>query len=665
MSARTSREAGASRVMGGRSSMDGKSGTGTGYLEQLNSPSIQKLMHSDASTTALLERLKMSLVTCVEFTKFIRKKYLLEEGHAQEMGKAYKNFFPEGGECSLQNSIHKVLEYDGKLAQVKLSYVAALQKMYDELTSLLASMTKMRKSLKESSRRLEKEVADAIHSAEKAKARYMSLCMDWEKLKLVDPAKTKLTLRGSKTTREQEEDLIRKIDNADMDYKQKVDHSTSLRNTYVSKERPKIVSELKDLILELDTAISIQLQKYTIWTENLILNSGVTIIPFEGSSGSMKDKAASVNAPQDLFEYLEAYCKNNDLMKKNLVPVDYRKHPSMIRHNASPHPSGIGIQSTYGNHSKGGMPTANESPFEVKHTPPTTPNSTKVSGGSGYSSGTVITTPGNNKKKTMMDVLGPAQDKQGNNSSKFGTLDPGSRRPGPGQSTLANTLAVSLGTDRQKSKDEAGPIIPAGSRLTKTFSVPLEHLAEYEQDLVPAIVRQCIYIIDKYGLYLEGIYRRSANVLEVSRLKEEIDRDPSNISMLLPSKNYTDSDIYLVSSLLKTFFASLPDPLLPSSMADEIKTCLSIENPVTRKNFMHGLIYKLPDCQYWTMRALIFHLKRVLDRQEKNRMNLKALCIIWGPSLVPPREDDINDVNYQINTMEVLFDVADQAFEPE
>ena len=183
--------------------------------------------------------------------------------------------------------------------------------------------------------------------------------------------------------------------------------------------------------------------------------------------------------------------------------------------------------------------------------------------------------------------------------------------------------------------------------------------------MVPALVRQCIYVIDKYGLDLEGIYRKSANVLDVSKLKDEIDRDPSNISMILPPKNYTDSDIYLAASLLKTFFSNLPDSLLPRDMASEVKTCLSIEDPVTRKNYMHGLIYKLPDGQYWTLRSLIFHLKRVLQHESTNRMNVKSMCIIWGPTIISPDEEDVNGVNYQITCMEVLFDVAEQAFEPE
>ena len=221
------------------------------------------------------------------------------------------------------------------------------------------------------------------------------------------------------------------------------------------------------------------------------------------------------------------------------------------------------------------------------------------------------------------------------------------------------STTVSMATaesDRPLSHIQTNNSMPPGTQKNfKTFGVPIENLVEFEQDMVPAIVRQCIYVIDKYGLDLEGIYRKSANVLDVSKLKEEIDRDPSNVAMILPPKNYTDSDIYLVGSLLKAFFAALPSSLLPEELGPEIKTCLSIPDQKTRKNYMHGLIYKLPDAQYWTLRALLFHLKRVADHESQNRMNLKSLNIIWGPTIISPNEDEPHDVNFQIGAILVTI----------
>ncbi|SCU86927.1 LADA_0E01046g1_1 [Lachancea dasiensis] len=651
-------------------------------------PEIARVLSSDVAINALLSRLKQSLLTCEELTKFVRKKSYLEDVHAQELGKTYKNFFQDSTPASsLQRSIHQVLDFDGKLAQVKHSYVIALQKMCDELGALLATMTKTRKGLKETSRRLEKEVADAIHLAEKAKNRYNSLCQDWEKLKMADPTKTKLTLRGSKTTREQEEDLQRKIDGADLDFKQKVDHSTSLRNTFLNKERPKIVSELKDLVLEMDTAIAIQLQKYTIWTETLILNSGVTVTPFD-SSKSMKSVAVSMSNSQDIYNFLNKYnqgSRSNNFVNKNLIPVEYKQHPSMAKPIQGRAGYNKPLQKSFNTSNiQTYNPPANSLPKRIVSTQHESPfDSTSNSNSDSPASVTknhqpvpVSQYPSNVpragsaspvplQQKPISSMLEAAENKDSSaehEGKDFATLDPGNAT----RTTSLTTSMVTSGSERPVSHIQSSLAMPPGiNRNFKTFGISLEALMEYEQEMVPAVVRQCIYVVDKHGLDLEGIYRKSANVLDVGRIKGEIDNDPSNISMIVPPKNHTESDIYLAASLLKTFFSSLPEPLLPPSMTSEIKTCLSIQEPVTRRNFMHGLIYKLPDSQYWTLRALTFHLMRVMDHEPSNRMNLKSVCIIWGPTIVAPNDTDINDVNYQIQAMEALMGAASQAFEPE
>ena len=669
--------------------------------ELLQSTAIQKVLNSDVAINALLLKFKQSILTCEEFIKYLRKKYMFEDEHTQELLKHYKNFFQaSNGVSSLKKTFHDILQFDEKLGQVKQSYVRALQKMYDEISSLLLTMTKIRKSIKESSKRLEKEVVDSIHNAEKAQSRYNSLCQDYEKLRMEDPTKTKLTLRGSKTTKEQEEELLRKIDIADQDYRSKVDHSNSLRNNFLQKERPKIVAELKNLILEMDTAMAIQLQKYTIYTENLILNSGVTITSFNKLENSMKSIASSVRNERDLYMMLNKYNngnKNSLLVNKNLIPIKYKKHPSMEKYertkaNSAPK---FAVDPSRNSIPKRQISTHNDSPFTNTSISPATfvgpislnsklssPNSESFTATKSHISSSMTPSKSSyslakqNKYPTSYNnnnggginhtntVNSTPPD--GNDLQSFPSLDPGKKEyilP-----SLSATL-TSLNTDdsdRPISHVQTTSSLPPGTQSNfKTFNVALENLIEFEQDMVPAIVRQCIYVVDKYGLDLEGIYRRSANVLDVSKLKEDIDTDPSNISMILPPKDYTDSDIYLVGSLLKTFFASLPDTLLPQSISGELKTCFAIDDYTTKKNYMHGLLYKLPDAQYWTLRSLLFHLKRVLAHEEHNRMNLKSLCIIWGPTIVPPNEEDVNDVNYQIVLMDVLINVADQAFEPE
>ncbi|GAV47378.1 hypothetical protein ZYGR_0H02190 [Zygosaccharomyces rouxii] len=652
-------------------------------IQLLDKQEIQNVLNSDVAINALLGRLKQSLLTCEEFIKFLRKKVFFEQEHVEELGKQFKHFFMDttNSSPSLKRRIHDILEYDGKLAKVKKSYVSALQKMYDEMSALLFTMTKMRKSVKENSRRLEKEVSDAIHTAEKSQSRYNSLCQDWDKLRLSDPTKTKLTLRGSKTTKEQEEELLRKIDTADLEYKQKVDHSTSLRATFINKERPKIVSELKDLILETDTALSIQLQKYTIWTENLILNSGVTVAPMEASK-SMRSVASSVTNAKDLYLYLNKYNssgKTGAMVNKNLIPVNYKKHPSMIK-ISGPSPStntnSLSKTTTPSFSVDTGKSSKNKKTLESPHTQSNTSNlgaSTSSTKTAASTSGAALGAAAGAAANTTPHVVNSASSKEQEKDkgllleeppNDFKTLDPGNSNAARIPSVATDLTMATSESDRPLSQVQTNTSMPPGTQKNfKTFGVPLETLVEYEQDMVPAIVRQCIYVIDKYGLDLEGIYRKTANITEMSKLKEEIDKEPDNIAMILPSKNYKEDDIYLVASLLKAFFASLPDTLLPAEITEDVKTCLSIPDEKTRRNFMHGLIYKLPDAQYWTLRALLFHLKRVVSHEPINRMGTKQLFIIWGPTLISPHDEEPNDVGFQIKTMEVLYDVADQAFE--
>ncbi|EDO17201.1 hypothetical protein Kpol_1035p13 [Vanderwaltozyma polyspora DSM 70294] len=701
----------------------------TGLLE---SDEIVKVLQLDVATNALLTRLKQSILICEEFTKFTRKKFIIEENYLEELSKQYKHFFNNDStsitpsSSTLHKNIVKIFAFDGSLAQVRYIYAQYLSKMYDELSSLLLTMTRMRKSLKETSRHLEKNVADAIHLAEKNKNRYYSLCQDWEKLRLVDPTKTKLTLRGSRTTREQEEDLIRKIDIADLDYKQKVEIATNLRNNLLNIERPRIVSELSDLIMELDTAMTIQLQKYSIWTEKLLLDSGSIVSPLDDSPNktvSMKSLADSITNEKDLYNYLKKFTDNSPkYINKNLIPVTYTKHPSMIK-NKSRSSSNVSLKhqpSFVVDPSRNSIPkrmisTHNESPFDGFKSLPSSVTSPAIASNlsSKKSNITKSTTLGDISDtvepvtsssqvvKPMIDVVTSANnidsnlnDDENENSqdldsiiksdTSFRSLDPHANK----NESIQNAISMVISnTENQISQSQASDnlslpaLSPSPSNIDavitnpvedktdkkdlKLFGAPLENLFEYEQDMVPSIVRQSIHVIDKYGLELEEIYRHPVGLEFLESLKNQVENNPTNVTKYIPPPNHDESDIYLVASLLKLFFSSLPDTLIPASISNELNTCLSIEDMTTRKNYMHGLIYKFPDAQYWTLRSLLFHLKRVIDNEEKNKMNRRAVSIIWGPIILPSNETDFNDVDYHIQLLGVLFDVLEQAFEPE
>lgn len=702
------------------STSNNQSNANTGILER---PEINKFLNeSDIATNTLLTKFKTSIIICEEFSKIIKRKYSLENNYNDEFVKTSKNYFTgqEGNSsfsATLNACIKDVLKYDNKLIQVKQSYIKALVKMYDELSALLLTMTKLRKQTKEQIKKLEKDVSDSIHQAEKAKNKYDSLCQDYTKLKRADPTKTKLTIRGSKTLPEQEEDLRKKIDMADLDYKQKVDLSTTLRNKFLSIERPRIVKNLKDMILEMDVALSIQIQKYAIWNENYFLNSGIVLCPLNDMEKSMKTTTNSINVEYDLYSYLNKYVMNknkSNMVNKNLLPVEYKKSPYIGGSAGTPstsagstisnpvngsfvYNSGVGgmpdtnsIRTTPSNNNFSIAPMKNSNPFMKKGQQPTQMQSNSPN----------LYNRNNPTGNTDTESINNSRDLS---VKSYKTLDPvGSpsipqqaATPAPPSSIIESIVHTE--NDNNSNMNYNGENGQLGAPF-KTFGISLSQLILLEQDsLLPKFVKQCIYVIDKYGLKTEGVYRKSSTVLELQNYIKLIDQDPSNYALLLPPRSSEDGHgveehVILVSNLLKHFFKSLPVKFISNSFLTEFQTYIAIpsnteSNIVMKRNYMHGIVYKLKDEQYWVLRALLFHFKRILDNSESNRMSLKAMCIIWGPILISsPSGDDSNpgqadfgdsavnadksneymkDVQFQIKVMEGLFDVAEQAFEPE
>ena len=54
----------------------------------------------------------------------------------------------------------------------------------------------------------------------------------------------------------------------------------------------------------MDIALNLQLQKYATWNENLIMNSGVLISPYNPVKASMKSMASDIDNEKDLYQYL-------------------------------------------------------------------------------------------------------------------------------------------------------------------------------------------------------------------------------------------------------------------------------------------------------------------------------------------------------------------------
>lgn len=590
---------------------------------------IKTILNSDASLDILLGRLKQSLNTCEEFLKYIKKRGQIEDEHYAQLRKfagssrtSVKAGVAGGTSGKLKNDsfitkFDAIVEFDEKMFNIGSSYVTALNKMYDELISLINTVSKSRKMVKDEGKRKEKDCSDAILAADKAKQKYNHLCDDLEKLKSSDPNKKSFSLTN-KTLEQQEDELQRKVDLADQDYKQKVTTCKKLKDEILMIHRPNNSKKLKEMVLELDIAMNVQLQKFATYSENLVMNSGILISPLREEQSSMKSLASSIDNEKDLYNYIRKFEKSSK--SQSLVPIEYAIHPLLNRNQKLAKP----------------FLNTNHTNIQAAMSPPT------ISTPSNYTNGTKAFTAAANASSAAAVATSPPHPHPTGAAPKYSSLDP--------HSTPELNGPKSLATFSQP-----------------TFGVSIEDLIQFAGiDNVPLLVKRCIEVIETHGLYIEGVYRTSGNKTTVHHLKESIDSKFTNYLLIgnnIDPTNVLDADIYCVALLLKIYFASLPEPLLTKEYYQSfIETVKSSDETFIAKK-LHHLVFNLPDGAYFTLRALIFHLNTVAANQDNNRMTAKSLSIIWGPALLNDNSMSPQDLSYKSKVVEELMLIAGEIFD--
>lgn len=553
-----------------------------------------------------------------------------------------------------------------RLADASHAFVTALHTMHDELLELAKTNEKSRKSLKETCMRHEKAVIEAEQNAEKAKNTYNKLCEEMERMK--DPNKTKFF--KSKNTPQHEQELAAKISTAESEYRQRVNSVQRLRKELMSSLRPQNIKQLKDHILECDSGISLQLQKYATLNETLALNSGFVVCPLKpvGSTTSplsIKEIASKVDNELDFYnDILKIPNKKKQL---NRPEVTFVQHPYMSTASTF-----VGTSSNVGTTKTTTNSVGTNSQWNTISSPPTnktntfnsstTPNRNSMLLGSG---------PGGAGAGARAGVgagvgagigagIGAGVGAAAVAATSVNAASPAVAAPTPGypisQPSSQHNLpyyhddVASSPVSHQRvqspipvagtplDQPQSPPLPEVGSRYTlPTFGTPLDTLIEYEalpdSVPVPRVITQCVTAIDRFGTEVEGIYRHAGNPSQVQTLKRMFDTDPASVDLSQPAR-YGINDIHAVSSTLKLYFQSLPDPLLTHEFAGEFLEAARIDNDWKRRDAVHEVVNKLPESNYIVLRYLIFHLDRVQKCEAVNRMGIIHLGNIWGSVLM-------------------------------
>ncbi|GMM29687.1 GTPase-activating protein [Martiniozyma asiatica (nom. inval.)] len=615
----------------------------------LEDESVKNALKQDSAFEIMSQRLKQSIKTCDEYMAFLNRKVHYEQRYSKEVLKTYTHCDASlrAGVYVTKNTVpdclSTIMHYDEKINNIKEAYVKGLQTIVSELFSMSQHFSVLRKQLKEKGNRLEKEVQDAVTAAKKAKNKYASLCSDMEKLLGLDRDKSRITLQGRKTVSEQEDQLKSKIKEAEIDYQKKANTSQRLKNELVETHRPKISQKWKDLIVQFDLGLQIQLEKYAIYGESLIVGMGNQISPINGQE-SMRKITTTVDVEKALYITIKG---NTSTVKESLKPVEFLRHP------------------LYGS-------TATQRPQQQQQ--PYKPiTSSKLRNVSNVSK---ISTVGENKSLPVPPIamnvntensnsnsnsIIPVADNFGSSQHTYTTLDPsespvisGPRPMDSDQFPMASeVLNVPISADNSSflsNKSERGQL----------YGVPLEEVP-HNADMIPNFVLKCIHLIETYGSQSEGVYRMSPNKAIFEDLYSNINKYPENLSLLDPPETPGSDYVYLIGSLFKKFFAELPEPLITWDRRYDFLQTSEISDATTRQTKLHNLVYDLPDANYFTLRDLLGHFK-ILEKMPV-RMDAHNLAIIWGGNLMGGDAMTKEDIEAQQRVVEDLINFATDIFD--
>ncbi|XP_036142198.1 rho GTPase-activating protein 20 isoform X2 [Monomorium pharaonis] len=164
---------------------------------------------------------------------------------------------------------------------------------------------------------------------------------------------------------------------------------------------------------------------------------------------------------------------------------------------------------------------------------------------------------------------------------------------------------------------------------TNLFGVPLSRL---DENGLPKPVLVMLQQLFAKGPFMQGIFRKSANVRIVRELREQIEStgDPSCLE---------DAPIIAVAALLKDFLRSLPDPLLTFHLFPLWMESLNTPNPVQT---IKSILDRLPRANFTLLSHLICVLHHVARRSKRNLMCASNLGVCCGPSLLWSSNPSVN-----------------------
>lgn len=188
--------------------------------------------------------------------------------------------------------------------------------------------------------------------------------------------------------------------------------------------------------------------------------------------------------------------------------------------------------------------------------------------------------------------------------------------------------------------------------MTVLFGSELTSRCEHENRVVPMIVLTCINEVEKRGIDVEGIYRKSGGAGQVKQVQQGFEKDPSfDISD-------DDLDIHAVTSTLKQYFRKLPTPLITYDVYDSLLEAGQVQDKEKQVAALRYAIESLPDAHRDCLGYLFQHLAKVVTYESKNLMTPLNLAVVFAPTIMRPLsiEREMSDMQVQRQAVQALLE---------
>lgn len=196
---------------------------------------------------------------------------------------------------------------------------------------------------------------------------------------------------------------------------------------------------------------------------------------------------------------------------------------------------------------------------------------------------------------------------------------------------------------------------PIGHYLGRTFSKERGIDAQLD-DVGLNFVKNSISAIETRGINDQGLYRVVGVSSKVQKLLSLMIDEKSNEVDLSTSEDW---DVKTITSALKLYMRTLPEPLMTYGLYKEFIGPAKGGSPESRIQAVHCLVHKLPERNRQVLGLLMKHLANVAAHSKQNLMTVANLGVVFGPTLMRPQEETvaaIMDLKFQNIVVEILIE---------